>query len=120
MIRAKCDTTQLFRQPLIQCYLGRFLKKWANPGLFFIFQANNTIFSTNQCEKMSIQYTAPGFEPQPLKHESSAITTSTGFPPINVRFLPSCLHRLAAFIPNYVGGQIDSDSLYNPLGTFSQ
>ena len=32
-----------------------FLKKWANPGLFFIyfrsFQTNNTIFTTNQCEK---------------------------------------------------------------------
>ena len=24
---------------------------------------NNTNFTTNQCEKMSIQYTVPGFEP---------------------------------------------------------
>ena len=34
-----------------------FLKKWANPGLFFVyfrsFKTNNTIFTTNQCEKMS-------------------------------------------------------------------
>ena len=34
-----------------------FLKMGANPGLFFVyfqsFQTNNTIFSTNQCEKMS-------------------------------------------------------------------
>ena len=35
-----------------------FLKKWANPGLFFIcfrsFQTNiNTDFITNQCENMS-------------------------------------------------------------------
>ena len=31
-----------------------FFKKWVNPGLFFVyFQANNTIFTTNQCEKMS-------------------------------------------------------------------
>ena len=41
--------------------------KWANPGLFFIyfwsFQTNNTNFTTNKSEKMSIQYTAPGFEP---------------------------------------------------------
>ena len=41
--------------------------KWANPGLFFLyfqsFQTNNTIFTTNQCEKMYILYTAPGFEP---------------------------------------------------------
>ena len=34
-----------------------FLKKWATPGLFFVyfrsFQTNNTIFTTNQCEKTS-------------------------------------------------------------------
>ena len=45
-----------------------FIKKWANPGLFFVyfwsFQANIiTIFTTNICEKMSIQYTVQGFEP---------------------------------------------------------
>ena len=46
-----------------------FLKKWANPGLVFVyfwsFQTNNTIFTTNQCAKnvkMSIQYMTPGFE----------------------------------------------------------
>ena len=41
--------------------------KWANPGLFFVyfqsFQTNNTIFTTNICEKMYIQYTVPGFKP---------------------------------------------------------
>ena len=41
--------------------------KWANPGLFRLcfrsFQTNNTIFTTNQFEKMSIQYMAPGLEP---------------------------------------------------------
>ena len=41
--------------------------KWANPGLFFVyfryFQTNNTIFAANHREKMSIQYTAPGFKP---------------------------------------------------------
>ena len=31
---------------------------------------------------MSIQYTVPGFEPQPLKHESSPITTRPGLPPL--------------------------------------
>ena len=44
-----------------------FFKKWANPGLFFVyfwsFQTNITIFTTNICEKMSIQYTVLGFEP---------------------------------------------------------
>ena len=42
-------------------------KKWTNPGLFFVcfclYQTNNTIFTTNICEKMTIQYTAMGFEP---------------------------------------------------------
>ena len=44
-----------------------FFKKWANHGLFFVyfwsFQTNITIFTTIICEKMSIQYTVPGFEP---------------------------------------------------------
>ena len=44
-----------------------FLKKWPTPASFsFIFglfkQTNNTIFTTIQFEKMSIQYTALGFE----------------------------------------------------------
>ena len=48
--------------------LPKMFFKWANLGLYFIyfcsFQTNNTIFTTNQCEKfMSIQYMAPGFEP---------------------------------------------------------
>ena len=43
---------------------------------FRSFQTNiDTIFTPNQCEKMSIQYTAPGFEPTALRHESSSITT---------------------------------------------
>ena len=47
--------------------LSTFFKKLTNPGLFFIyfwsFQTNNTIFTANRCEKMSIQYTALGFKP---------------------------------------------------------
>ena len=46
---------------------GVFLKKWTNPGLFFVyfrsFQTNIKMFTTNICEKISIQYTVPGFEP---------------------------------------------------------
>ena len=62
-----------------------FFKKWSSPGLFCVyfhpFQTNNTIFlvTTNQCDKMSIQYKAPGFEP--FKHEFSPITTGPGLPP---------------------------------------
>ena len=40
-------------------------------GLFFIyfrsFQTNNTIFTTNEYEKMSIEYMAPGFEPMTFR-----------------------------------------------------
>ena len=49
------------------CQQVLFFKNWTNPGLFFVyfrsFQTNNTIFTTNECEKnvMSIQYPAPGF-----------------------------------------------------------
>ena len=51
----------------LKCVIFKVFFKWANPGLFFVyfrcFQANNTFFTTNQCENvMSIQYTAPGFE----------------------------------------------------------
>ena len=51
-----------------QTVANLFLKEWANPGPFFVyfrsFQTNNTIFTTNQCEKMPIvQCTVPGFEP---------------------------------------------------------
>ena len=47
--------------------ISTFLKKWANPGLFFIYfwsiLTNITIFTTNLCEKMPIQYKGPGLEP---------------------------------------------------------
>ena len=51
----------------------------ANPGLFLIyfrsFQANNTIFTTNQCEKCPSSIWYRDLKPRPLKHESSPITT---------------------------------------------
>ena len=50
-------TIQLFHEEIERKYIVFFLKKWANPGHFFIyfrsFQTNITIFTTNQCEKMS-------------------------------------------------------------------
>ena len=46
--------------------IWNFFLKWVNPGLFFIlfssFQAHITIVTTNNFEKMAIQYTVPGFE----------------------------------------------------------
>ena len=49
-----------------------FLKKWANSGHFFIyfwsFPTNIiTIFTTNICDKMLIQYMTPGFEPMTFR-----------------------------------------------------
>ena len=62
-----------------------FFKKWANPGLFFVyfrnFQTNIKNFKTKICQKMSIQYTVPGFEPRPSERESLPITTRPGLPP---------------------------------------
>ena len=66
-----------------------FFKKWANHGLFFVyfqsFQTNNTIFITNQCQKLSKCPSSIRFwdlNPQPFKHESSPITTTPGLPPL--------------------------------------
>ena len=42
------------------------VKNGPTPPLFCLFrsfQTNNTIFTTNICEKTSIQFMAPGFEP---------------------------------------------------------
>ena len=59
-------------------------------GLFFIF-----VFKTNKhyhyynktMLKMSLQYTAQGFEPTTFRHESPPITTRPGLPPILGIFL---------------------------------
>ena len=66
-----------------------FLKKWANPGLFFVyfrsFQTNNTIFTTNQCEKCPNDHSVPilcqDLNPRPFIHELSPITTRPGLLP---------------------------------------
>ena len=49
---------------------------------FSVFQTNNTIFTTNRCEKMSIQYMAPGFEPSNMSshiHQTRAPALSFHF-----------------------------------------
>ena len=64
-----------------------FLKKWAIPGLFLVifglFQSNNTIFITNQCEKMSCpsNIRCRYSNPRPLECDSPPITTRPGLPP---------------------------------------
>ena len=60
------------------------IKKWSNPGLFFIYfrslQTNITIFTTNQCEKMSCPSSIrrQDSNPRPLERESLPITTRPG------------------------------------------
>ena len=49
-----------------------FFLKWANPAsflfIFGLFQTNiNTILQQINVKKMSIQYTAPGFEPMTFR-----------------------------------------------------
>ena len=65
-----------------------FFKKWANLGLFFVyfrsFQTNNTIFTTNQCEKCPSSIWRWDSNPRPLEHESPPITTRPGLPPTNL------------------------------------
>ena len=76
-----------------------FFKNGPSPASFsFIFghfQTNiNTIFTTNQCEKMSCPSSIrrQDSNPQPLKRESLPITTRPGLPPI-------LHHRIAHFNP---------------------
>ena len=65
-----------------------FFKKWANPGLFFVylwtFQKINTNFTINQCEKCPSSIRRRDSNPRPFEHESSPITTRPGLPPSDV------------------------------------
>ena len=60
-------------------------KQWANPGLFFVyfwsFQVNNTIFTTNQCEKCPCSIWHWDSNPKPFGHELPPITTRPRLPP---------------------------------------
>ena len=56
----------------------------------FVYEIRS-IFTTNMCEKRSIQYTVLGFKPSTSEHESPPITTRPGgLPP----FYPSLLIHL--------------------------
>ena len=63
-----------------------FKKNGSTPASFsFIlshFQANNTIFTTNKCEKCPFSFWRWESNPQWLEHKSSHITTSPGLPPL--------------------------------------
>ena len=49
--------------------------------LFSVFQTNNTIFTTNQCEKCLSSVWQWDSNPRPFEHESSPIITRPGLPP---------------------------------------
>ena len=65
----------------VQC----FFKKWANPGLFFVyfrlFKQTLQFFTTNKCEKCPSSIWCRDSNPQPSEYESPPITTRPGLPP---------------------------------------
>ena len=66
---------------------------------FQYFQTNNTIFTTNQCEKMSKCASCIRHQdsnPQPFEHESSPITTRPGLSHKIIKLL-QCSHELMIF-----------------------
>ena len=72
----------------LYCGTFIFLKKWDNPGLFFVYFQSflTTIQFLQQINvknvQISIHDTVPGFSPRPSEHESSPITTIPGHPPL--------------------------------------
>ena len=101
-----------FIQPLLLEEVFLFLLKWANPGLFFIFlqslQKNNTIFTTNHCEKMSCPSSIQcrDSNPWPLEHESAPITTRPGLPPKFFILVIICFLHFLVLIIWFVGSSI--------------
>ena len=70
-----------------------FFKKMGQPGPLFVyfgsFQTNIiTIFTTDQCEKMSCPSSIRrrDLNPQPLDHEPPPITTRPGLLPLKISF----------------------------------
>ena len=50
--------------------------------IFNLFRQTTEFYNKSMWKNvMSIQYMAPGFEPRPLEHESSPLTTRPGLPP---------------------------------------
>ena len=67
--------------------------QWANPCLFFVyfqsFQTNNTILTTNQCEKCLSGIRRWDLNPKLFEQESAPITTRPGL-------LPTCASKNVA------------------------
>ena len=66
----------------------RALKNGPSPASFsfhfHLFPTNVTFFTTNECEKMSIQYMGYDSNPRSSEHESPPISTRPGLPPVSV------------------------------------
>ena len=70
------------------CYIWNaffFFKKWANPGLFFVYfrsfsNKHNTILQQINVKKCSSSIQRKDSNPQPLERESPPITTRPGLP----------------------------------------
>ena len=77
-----------------------FYKKWANPGLFFIyfwsFQTNNTIFYNKSMRKMSCPSSIRHWDsnPRPSERESPPITTRPGLPPNASAYFGGSVQRI--------------------------
>ena len=77
------------KNQLLTFLLNTFFKKnWPTHAsfsfIFSLFKQKNTIFTTNQCEKMSkcpSSIQCWDSNPWPFQHESSPITTRPGLPP---------------------------------------
>ena len=94
----KIDRENTFRHNM-KVFQPYFFKKCANPGLFFnyfwSFQTNIvTIFTTNQCEKMSCPsiILCQDLNPQPSVHEPPPITTIPGLLPSFLAILSTQIH----------------------------
>ena len=80
----KIDKSEANLEKTLFSTLLVFFKKWANPGLFFVYfqslQTNNTILTTNQCEKMLCPSSMRHWDsnPRTSEYESPPITTSPG------------------------------------------
>ena len=92
------------------CLLYYLFFKWTNPGIFFVyfwsFLTNNSIFTTNQCEKMSFPSSigCRDSNPRLLEHQCSPITTRPGLPSLSTLF--SLYHDLGDEVaPTYMSCQ---------------
>ena len=103
-VRQSCSVGQLLAVSLVslkQCHLANHLKKCSflkmgQPGLFFVYFWSFrikivTIFTTNQCEKMSCRSSIRRWDsnPRASEHEPPRITTRPGLPPQGLFFLGS-------------------------------